>query len=287
MLEKYKNNAEQWLENYFKEKTDDNRKYMDPMVYSLKVGGKRIRPVLMQLTYELYGNDLNEVMPFACAMEMIHTYSLIHDDLPAMDNDDLRRGHPTNHKVFGEAKAILAGDGLLNEAMTVMFKQCLSGDLRKAKAAYVISESSGIEGMIKGQIIDIESENKTIDEAMLRNMHKNKTGKLIKASILAGAIIGGADEKNIEILEDFGENLGLAFQIKDDILDIEGDPEKLGKSQSDGDNGKTTFITVFGIEKCKEMCNSTTEKCYNLLGKLHKNTDKLKEITKFLLERNY
>lgn len=283
----YKEKIENWIENYFAEKPLEDKVFFEPMVYSLKVGGKRIRPILMMATYNMYKSNEEEVLPFAAAMEMIHTYSLIHDDLPAMDNDDLRRGKPTNHKVYGEAMAILAGDSLLNEAMSLMFQQCLSGDLNKIEAGSIIAKSSGIEGMIKGQIIDIRSEGRKIDVEILREMHRHKTGKLIIASILAGAFLGGASKEDIEILNNFGENLGLAFQIKDDILDVEGDSALLGKSQSDSENDKTTFVTMYGIEECKEICEELTEDCYKLLNKISKNTEELKEITKFLLERNY
>lgn len=286
-LNGYKEKVEKWMTNYFDEKPQSEQSFIEPMVYSLNVGGKRIRPILMMATYHMYKSKEEEVLPFAAAMEMIHTYSLIHDDLPAMDNDDLRRGKPTNHKVYGEAMAILAGDSLLNEAMSVIFDQCMDGDLNKIKAGRIISKSSGIEGMIKGQIIDIRSEGLKIGVNELREMHRNKTGKLIVGSIIAGAHLGGASEEQIEILKKFGENLGLAFQIKDDILDVEGDATLLGKSQSDGDNNKTTFVSMYGIKKCKEFCDSLTNQCYELLNEIPLNTEELKEITKFLLERNY
>lgn len=286
-LKDYKELVEKWMDSYFITKECDRSNLLEPMRYSLNVGGKRIRPILMLCAYDLYKKNQEEILPFAAAMEMIHTYSLIHDDLPCMDNDDLRRGKPTNHKVYGEALATLAGDSLLNEAMVIMFKECLSGDLNKIRAANVISASSGIDGMIKGQIIDIESEGKNISEAELLEMHKNKTGKLIEASVMAGAIVAGASEKDINILSEFGKKLGLAFQIKDDILDVEGDSKLLGKSQSDGDNEKTTFVTMYGIDKCKEFCEDLTKECYKLLDSLKGDIRNLKEITEFLLNRNF
>jgi len=169
----------------------------------------------------------------------------------------------------------------------VMFSQCLDGEIKKIKAAAIISKSSGIDGMIKGQIIDIRSEGQSIDEVALLDMHKNKTGQLITASIMAGAIVGEASEKDIEILKSFGEKLGLAFQIKDDILDVEGDFKLLGKTQSDGENNKTNFITMYGIHKCKEFCNNLTQECYNLLSNIERDTKEIEDITKFLLEREY
>ncbi|WP_346889210.1 polyprenyl synthetase family protein [Clostridium sp. UBA1056] len=283
----YKEKIEKWMESYFETKDVGDSSILEPIIYSLKIGGKRIRPILMICTYNMYSKNIDKILPFAAAMEMIHTYSLIHDDLPCMDNDDLRRGKPTNHKVYGEAMATLAGDSLLNEAMNVMFSQCLDGEIKKIRAAAIISKSSGIDGMIKGQIIDIRSEGQSIDEAALLDMHKNKTGQLITASIMAGAIVGEASEKDIEILKSFGEKLGLAFQIKDDILDVEGDFKLLGKTQSDGENNKTNFITMYGIHKCKEFCNNLTQECYNLLSNIERDTKEIEYVTKFLLEREY
>lgn len=283
----YKEKIEKWMDSYFETKDVDDSSILEPIIYSLKIGGKRIRPILMICTYNMYSKNIDKILPFAAAMEMIHTYSLIHDDLPCMDNDDLRRGKPTNHKVYGEAMATLAGDSLLNEAMNVMFSQCLDGEIKKIRAAAIISKSSGIDGMIKGQIIDIRSEGQSIDEEALLDMHKNKTGQLITASIMAGAIVGEASEKDIEILRSFGEKLGLAFQIKDDILDVEGDFKLLGKTQSDGENNKTNFITMYGIHKCKEFCNNLTQECYNLLSNIERDTKEIEYVTKFLLEREY
>lgn len=283
----YKEKIEKWMESYFETKDVGDSSILEPIIYSLKIGGKRIRPILMICSYNMYSRNIEKILPFAAAMEMIHTYSLIHDDLPCMDNDDLRRGKPTNHKVYGEAMATLAGDSLLNEAMNVMFSQCLDGEIKKIRAASIISKSSGIDGMIKGQIIDIRSEGQSIDEAALLDMHKNKTGQLITASIIAGAIVGEALPKEVETLKSFGEKLGLAFQIKDDILDVEGDSKLLGKTQSDGENNKANFITMYGIHKCKEFCNNLTQECYDLLKSMERDTKELEDITKFLLEREY
>lgn len=283
----YKYQVEQWIENYFNNKPEENKSFLEPMQYSLSVGGKRIRPILMMATFKMYNENMEIILPFAAAMEMIHTYSLIHDDLPCMDNDDLRRGKPTNHKIYGEGIATLAGDGLLNEAMIIMFNSCLDGDIKKIQGSNIIAKASGAEGMIKGQIIDINSEGTKISEETLLNMHKNKTGQLIKASILSGATIGNANEKDIKILGEFGDKLGLAFQVKDDILDVEGNPEMLGKTQSDLDNNKTNFVTMYGIEKCKDLCNKLSNDCYELLNSIDKNTEELAGITKFLLEREY
>ncbi|KZL94224.1 polyprenyl synthetase family protein [Clostridium magnum] len=285
-VEGLRTEIDNWLDEYFKNKGSYNKKVYEAMSYSLNAGGKRIRPLLFILTYMLYKEDYKEVLPVAAALEMIHTYSLIHDDLPCMDNDDLRRGKPTNHKVFGEAIAVLAGDGLLNEAMNIMFKYCMEKDRSAIKACRMIAESSGVEGMIGGQTVDILSENTKIPIDQLYYMHSKKTGALIKAAILAGAISAQAPEIEIKNLDYYGQKLGLAFQIKDDILDIVGDTEVLGKkAKSDLDNNKTTFITTYGLNKCIEMCNSLIGECLEVLDTLKGDNSKLKDITLFLLNR--
>lgn len=284
----YKEIVEEWLESYFKNKGSFNKDIYEAMYYSLKIGGKRIRPILTILSYGLYKDDIKDIMPIACSMEMIHTYSLIHDDLPCMDDDDLRRGKPTNHKVFGEALAVLAGDGLLNEAFAIMFNYCLQHGVKAVEACKLIAEASGSEGMIGGQVVDIQSEGKQIGEDILSYMHSKKTGELIKASILSGAIIGGANDEEIQILKEYGEKLGLAFQIKDDILDIEGNIELLGKNiNSDINNEKSTFVKLYGIEACKEKSAILTEQCIKLLKSLDKDTMDLEALTIMLLERNF
>ncbi|WP_443660999.1 polyprenyl synthetase family protein [Clostridium sp.] len=283
-----KESVEKWIDDYFKDKPEDSSKNFEAMIYSLKVGGKRVRPILMLLTYGMYKNDYKKILPFAAALEMIHTYSLIHDDLPCMDNDDLRRGKPTNHKIYGEAVAVLAGDGLLNEAMIIMLDQCLDGSLNTIKASNLIAKASGAQGMIAGQISDILSEGITISEEELLYMHKNKTGELIKAAVVCGATLGNADQGDLSYLKEYGDKLGLAFQIKDDILDVIGDVSILGKNiKSDESNNKTTFITMYGLEKCMQKCNNLTQECLKLLKQVKVNTENLEEITEFLLKREY
>ncbi|WP_291632956.1 polyprenyl synthetase family protein [Clostridium sp.] len=283
-----KDEVEQWINQYFDDKPEIDNRNFEAMIYSIKVGGKRVRPILMLLTYAMYKKDYRDILPFAAALEMIHTYSLIHDDLPSMDNDDLRRGKPTNHKIYGEAIAILAGDGLLNEAMIIMLNQCLDGNLNKIKASTLIAQASGPQGMIAGQICDILSEGITISEEELLYMHRNKTGQLIKGAIVCGAILGNANEADLRDLKEYGDKLGLAFQIKDDILDVIGNADILGKNvKSDECNNKTTFITMYGLEKCKEKCNELTQECFGILKKLNVNTEYLEEITDFLLKRKY
>lgn len=283
-----KKNIDTYLEEYFKDKGTYNKLIYESMAYSVNIGGKRIRPILLLLTYEMYQKDVYRMLPMAAAIEMIHTYSLIHDDLPSMDNDDLRRGKPTNHKVFGEAMAILAGDGLLNEAMNIMINFSIDNGIGALKASKIISEAASADGMIGGQVVDILNEGKNIDEDELRYMHLKKTGEIIKASILAGAVLGGAPEEHINLLSEFGEKLGLAFQIKDDILDVIGSTEKLGKNiKSDIYNNKTNFVTVYGVGKCKQLCEDLTDRCIEILNLLSLNSINLRKITIELLNREF
>ncbi|MBB6216633.1 geranylgeranyl diphosphate synthase type II [Anaerosolibacter carboniphilus] len=225
----------------------------ESMRYSVFAGGKRLRPILMLAACEFVGGHEKDVLPFCCAIEMIHTYSLIHDDLPAMDNDDFRRGKPTNHKVYGEGIAVLAGDGLLNYAYEIMLKSLLqdAGDpKRKIQAMEEIARAAGIYGMIGGQVVDLASENKQIDGDALDYIHNHKTAALIVAAIRAGAIIGGADDQALNRLTEYGKCIGLGFQITDDLLDILGDEKKLGKKVgSDIENHKSTYPSIHGIDQ--------------------------------------
>lgn len=281
-----KQEINEYLENYFREKGTYNRIIYDSCSYSLNIGGKRIRPILLSLSYYIYKEDYKKVMPMAAAIEMIHTYSLIHDDLPCMDNDDLRRGKPTNHVVFQENIAVLAGDALLNEAMIIMMNYALGNDGNSLKAAHEVAMAAGAEGMIGGQVVDIISEGKKISKDELEYMHSKKTGALIKASILAGAILANAPEEDLKALNEYGEKLGLVFQIKDDILDVIGDAEVLGKNvHVDEENDKTNFISVFGLEKCNELCETLSEECIEILKRLTVNADCLIELTYTLLNR--
>jgi geranylgeranyl diphosphate synthase type II len=258
------------------------------MSYSLNIGGKRIRPILLLLTYKMYNSDYKKVLPIACSLEMIHTYSLIHDDLPCMDNDDLRRGKPTNHKVYGEAIAVLSGDGLLNEAVNIMFKYCLEHGKKELEACSLIANAAGADGMIGGQVVDILSEGKEVQEDELLYMHSKKTGELIKASIVSGAILAAAPEEEIRQLSEFGQILGLAFQIKDDILNVTGNQEIVGKSiHSDEENNKKNFITTYGLGKCIELSNRLTKECIEILKSLPRETSDLVGITEFLLSRDF
>ncbi|MBL4937904.1 polyprenyl synthetase family protein [Clostridium sp. YIM B02515] len=285
-MESIKLKINDYLENYFRKEVSYNQHLYDAMAYSINLGGKRIRPILMLLTYSIYNDNYEKIMPIAAAIEMIHTYSLIHDDLPCMDDDDIRRGKPTNHKVFGESMAVLAGDALLNEAMNIMFDFCINNDKSSLRACRMISQAAGAEGMIGGQVVDILSEGKSISNEELLYMHNKKTGELIRAAVLAGAVIGGASKEEETLFDKFGEKLGLAFQIKDDILDITSSKEVLGKTvNSDINNNKTNFISMYGLEKCNELCENLTKECIDMLNKISEDTTDLKEITKFLLRR--
>lgn len=232
----------------------------EAMSYSYFAGGKRLRPLLMLTAAKIFDGEEEEVYPFAAALEMIHTYSLIHDDLPAMDNDDYRRGKLTNHKVYGEDMAILAGDGLLNLAYETMSVACLKTvKYEQIKAMHVIAESAGTQGMIGGQVVDILSEGQEISIEQLTYIHEKKTSKLIQAAVIAGATLAGASEKDIRNMEEFGLKLGLAFQIQDDILDVTSTIEQLGKPiGSDEKNEKKTYVTMVGLEPAMEKVHSLT-----------------------------
>lgn len=281
------NNA---LEEYIILKNNPESSIYKAMKYSLSAGGKRMRPVLALSVCELLGGEENDILPYACAIEMIHTYSLIHDDLPAMDNDDFRRGKPTNHKVFGEAMAILAGDALLNKAFEIMLQYTASKSDRLAervKVMEIIARSSGTEGMIGGQVVDLESEGRNITENTLEYMHRCKTGALIKAPVLAASVLFGADSDETKMLDEYAGKIGLAFQIKDDIMDVEGSLENMGKSSgSDQARGKSTFVTLYGIDKSREMLNETIEKAVAALETFGAKAFFLREMAYYIQNRN-
>ncbi len=264
----------------------------DPLVvseaakYSLVAGGKRIRPVLMQLSYEACGGKEN-IEPYLCAIEMVHTYSLIHDDLPAMDNDDYRRGRLTNHKVYGEATAILAGDALLSEAFRIMLDD-LTKDLsvQKVEAIKILSHACSIEGMIGGQVIDMESENKTISKDVLDEMHARKTGAMIEAAVHMGAILAGAPETDIAKLSQYGQYVGKTFQIIDDVLDEVSTLEELGKPiGSDKEKHKNTYLNFYSVDECYQIAEDLTNKAVTLLQQIDGDTKLLEEIALKLIKR--
>jgi geranylgeranyl diphosphate synthase type II len=285
---------------YYLSQRDSHPAVLEAMKYSLLAGGKRLRPVLFLSACELSSDEFNyksngldgfnAVLPMACALEMIHTYSLIHDDLPAMDNDDYRRGKPTNHKVFGEAMAILAGDGLLNLAYEIMLEH-LPSDQKKLtgylKAMSVIAKSAGISGMIGGQSADIQSQNNNHDKSVLEYIHSNKTEALITASLKAGVLVSNEDKRILEAVSSFGRALGLAFQITDDILDLMGDMAQLGKSPgSDVKQGKLTYPAIYGLEKSRKMASMYIKEAVSILQPFGKKAEFLISLAESILDRN-
>ncbi len=261
--------------------------------YSLEAGGKRLRPILLLAACEFAGGKTSDAIAFACAMEYIHTYSLIHDDLPAMDDDDLRRGKPTNHKVFGEGMAVLAGDGLLNTAFEVMSKNMLlyfdnTDELKKRiNAMYTIAKAAGIRGMVAGQAADIDSEALECSKEMLDFIHVNKTSALIEAAVKAGLYLGGADETMMRDMTKYAENLGFAFQIADDILDVEGSPEKLGKNTgADCAHNKTTYVSLYGLDKAKEKLRELTDEAVAAIAPYYDNAEFFRDLVLALAERD-
>jgi geranylgeranyl diphosphate synthase type II len=259
--------------------------------YSLLGGGKRIRPVLLLATAESLGMPLELGLPYALAIEMIHTYSLIHDDLPCMDDDDFRRGRPTCHKQFGEAIAVLAGDALLNRAFEVVLDNKMSGHDNGLKAARIIAKAAGSQGMIGGQILDLAAEGRIIAPEALRLLHSLKTGRLIAAPVLAACALAGAAEDITGDFRVFAENLGLAFQIQDDILDVTASSEKLGKSTGkDSRDLKSTYVTLFGMDQSQSMLVEVTDQAKQALLRLAEHgyqVDFLVGLTEFLLTRDY
>lgn len=257
--------------------------------YSLLDSGKRIRPILMLAVADLFETPYEKVLPFACAVEMIHTYTLIHDDLPAMDDDDYRRGKLTNHKVFGEAIAILAGDALLTEAFKIMTEAALKNKISPKKtieALYEISSRCGVNGVVGGQVMDIISENKKIDLPTLQYIHTHKTGALILAVVRMGAILCNASKKDIERLSEYGRCLGLAFQIKDDLLDIEGTFEKLGKKPgADTTKNKNTYPSIVGFKESKDILEQLTDKAYKAILQYNERAMHLRNFIFYLQNR--
>lgn len=255
--------------------------------YSLFAGGKRLRPILCIAAHEACDGSSEALLSVACALEMIHTYSLIHDDLPAMDNDDLRRGKPTNHKVFGEAVAILAGDLLLSYAFELMAEHGLkdrSGSVMRA--IHIIAKASGFRGMVGGQMIDLACEGQEVDLATIEYMHTKKTGALITASVQAGAILAGVEEPIVEQMEVYGRHLGLAFQITDDLLDVTGNLEQMGKTPgSDVRKGKRTYPFLIGIEESKKIAEEHVKFALKVLSNYDTKADPLRAIANYVLER--
>ncbi len=276
------------LERIFPVAAGLQKQVIEAARYSLFAGGKRLRPILCLAAADVAGGRLEPVVPAACALEMIHTYSLIHDDLPAMDNDDFRRGVPTNHKVFGEAIAVLAGDALLTEAFEFL---AASGDAgvpeeRVIKVIRIAVKASGYRGMIGGQVIDLECENRKVDLATVEYMHIHKTGALLSASLEIGALLGGGDESLIRAMRDFGHHLGLAFQITDDLLDVEGDAALMGKTPgSDAARNKMTYPALLGLAQSREAAREHVDRSLAALDSYGEPAEALRAIARYLLVR--
>ncbi len=286
-LEEKRQLVEDTLEKLLPQEKEWPTKLHESMLYSIRAGGKRLRPILAIAACEACGADAGRVLPVAAALEMIHTYSLIHDDLPAMDDDALRRGKPTNHKVFGEAVAILAGDALLTEAFRIMTRHRHPEVSAPVLLEVVesIAEASGSKGMAGGQVIDLESEDKKIDLNKLEELHRQKTGRLIRVSVEAGAKLAGARADQVEALGLYGEKIGLAFQIADDVLDIEGG-EEIGKDVgSDVANHKSTYPSLLGLEESKAKARQLVEEAILLLQSFDAKADPLREIAKYVVSR--
>lgn len=301
------------VKEYMPKEVSFQKTVVDTMEYTMSAGGKRIRPLLLGSTYELFGGTDDVVKPFMAAIEMIHTYSLIHDDLPALDNDDYRRGRKTAHIVYGEAMAILAGDSLLNyayetaaKAFTILDKEGSLQDMEKAdlnrqttllkeelkkrqnveKALQILAAKPGIYGMIGGQVADVELTGTRLNEEQLTYIYENKTGALIEAAMMIGAVLAGASDKGIEKIQNVAYNIGMAFQIQDDILDETATFEELGKPiHSDEKNEKVTYVTLHGIDKAGKEVERLSEEAVNLLQTLDGDAEFLIELTRYLIHR--
>ena len=261
----YREYIEKYLSDWYARFHDlPQKELFDAMEYSLLAGGKRLRPVFAFEFCRLCGREWQAAAPFAAAVEMIHTYSLIHDDLPSMDNDDFRRGRPTNHKVYGEAMAILAGDALLTDAFSVASTAKLSDPAAMADAIGILSECAGSLGMVGGQVLDINSEKRTLSEQEVLDIQTRKTGALINAACVLGVIAGDGSEEQIEAAAQFAAGLGLAFQIRDDMLDVIGTQEEMGKGVGT-DAAKNTFVRLYGLEKCEKLVQKYTDYAINAL----------------------
>lgn len=280
---------EEILRKYLPAQEGHQKVIMEAMEYSVMAGGKRLRPMLMQETYKLFGGEGELIEPFMAAIEMIHTYSLVHDDLPAMDDDDYRRGRKTTHVVYGEAMGILAGDALLNyafETAAKTFTMYPEKSFEIGKAMQVLSGKAGIYGMIGGQVVDVESAGCNLSKDQLDFIYELKTSALIESSMMIGAILAGAKDEDIKAIEKIAKNVGIAFQIQDDILDVTSTVEELGKPiLSDEKNEKTTYVTLVGLEKAKEYVKMISMEAIELLAGFNTKDSFLEELLKALIHR--
>ena len=286
IIDKYNKQIEDKLSSVFANKPKEYSIFLEAMEYSLLAGGKRIRPAVLLEFYNICGGT-EDALDFAAAIEMIHTYSLIHDDLPCMDDDDFRRGRPSCHKQFGEANALLAGDGLLTHAFYLAATSPIKSE-NKVKAIEVLSNYAGVHGMIGGQVIDLINENKKCELDIIFKTYELKTAGLLIASALMGCILANANDEQLKAAYDFAYNLGIAFQIQDDLLDYFGDEKKLGKPiGSDAKNEKTTYVSIVGIDKAKQDVIDYSNKAINALKVFEDKANDLIELTNFLISRDY
>lgn len=277
-----------FLKNYLPEESGKERVLCEAMNYSVAVGGKRLRPMLLLEVYAMFGGKGTAAQPFAAALEMIHTYSLVHDDLPAMDNDRYRRGQLTTHAKYGEAMGVLAGDGLLNYAFEVMSDAVCAQGANAARAMQILAKKAGVRGMIAGQTVDLSWTGKPQTKELLDYINERKTGALLCGAFMAGAALAGAKETELSVLEQVGNYVGLAFQIKDDILDVIGDEKKLGKPlHSDERNDKSTYVTLIGIQKAEETVREYSGQAMALFETLPYENPFLKELLLSLITREY
>ncbi|MGN0276737.1 MAG: polyprenyl synthetase family protein [Hominisplanchenecus sp.] len=276
------------LESYLPKEEGFQKTVLEAMNYSMRAGGKRLRPMLMQETYRLFGGESRAIGPFMAAMEMIHTHSLIHDDLPALDNDEYRRGRKTTHVVYGEAMAILAGDALLNYAYETAVRafDLEPGNPAVGKALAVLTKKTGVYGMLGGQCVDVEAAGRNMTREKLDFIYRLKTSALIEGSMMVGAILAGASDEEVSVIEQAAADIGLAFQIQDDILDVTSTTEELGKPVlSDEKNEKTTYVTIEGIEKAKEDVKEISKRAVGTLQSLGRKNDFLEELLVQLIDR--
>lgn len=288
-LKKYQEQVNNELEKYLRKKDVPEKVLNNSMEYSLMAGGKRLRPILVIATYEIFGENINKCIPYAVAIEMVHNFSLIHDDLPGIDNDDFRHGKPTNHKKFNEATAILAGDGLLNQAYIVISEDLIKSESEELRNKLkVFNEfSTAVDRMIAGEYIDTEYEGKQITDEYLEYIHKNKTGALLKLCVRMGAILANANEKDLEKLTKYAEKIGLAFQIKDDILSEEGNEEILGKPVgNDKELEKCTYVSKYGLQGAKKILEEITKEAIEELKEYGDRAEFLRELALYIKDRN-
>ena len=288
-LKKYQEQVNNELEKYSGKKDVPEKILNNSMEYSLMAGGKILRPILVIATYEIFGKNINKCIPYAVAIEMVHNFSLIHDDLPGIDNDDFRHGKPTNHKKFNEATAILAGDGLLNQAYIVISEDLIKSESEELKNKLkVFNEfSTAVDRMIAGEYIDTEYEGKQITDEYLEYIHKNKTGALLKLCVRMGAILANANEKDLEKLTKYAEKIGLAFQIKDDILSEEGNEEILGKPVgNDKELEKCTYVSKYGLQGAKKILEEITKEAIEELKEYGDRAEFLRELALYIKDRN-